>query len=379
MKFQNFIIEVKEAWISFKAFDVYEKFIHFLLTEVTRTHIYFGGICFIFGTLIGIGMGIRIKDSVVAPQKMRAVVANSFKGLEAISIVEDIIAPKIISPDQVLIQVKAAAIDYLDIKISEGYGRVWRRHLNKYNPNDWGNLPVVLGRDCSGVVVAVGKNVSKVEQGDEVWLAVPVHHQGTLSEYLVVSDSLVALKPAQLSHECAAALPYSIMKAWDALVNQAALGEMSTAGKRVLIHAGASGVGVVAIQLVRAWGGHVTTTVSSQMQALAHMLGADDVITYDTSNFEKELMLREKYDVIFNPLGPILPESSLLQFCNPGGFVVTAAHPNFASDSYGIVMGLLCTIFIRTAYFFTKAPWVKGGKMRDVEISGDVLERGNST
>lgn len=63
---------------------------------------------------------------------------------------------------------------------------------------------------------------------------------------------------------------------------------------RVLVHAGVSGVGVVAVQLVRAWGGIVTTTVSSRAAPLVHMLGAHDVITYDNSNFDKELLLREK-------------------------------------------------------------------------------------
>ncbi|RXG53322.1 Reticulon-4-interacting protein 1-like protein, mitochondrial [Armadillidium vulgare] len=331
--------------------------------------------CFVFGTLIGIGMGIRIRNNVVAPQRMRAVVATSYKGLEAINVVEDILAPRIISPDQVLIQVKAAGIDYLDIKICEGYGRVMRNQLNKYNPNDWGELPVILGRDCSGVVVSVGMNVSKVQQGDEVWLAVPVHHQGTLSEYMVVSEKFVALKPSQLTHEGAAALPYNIMKAWDSLVNQAGLGEMSTAGKRVLIHAGVSGIGLVAIQLIRAWGGHVTTTVNSQMLPLAQNLGADDVITYDTNNFEKELLVREKFDVVLNPLGPILNESNLLEICTPGGLVVTAAHTNFPSDSYGYFWGLLFMLYIRMKYYFTNTPWVTGGKLGTLDISGKVLER----
>lgn len=65
-----------------------------------------------------------------------------------------------------------------------------------------------------------------------MWLAVPFYHPGTLSEYVVVSEELVAPKPAQLTFEGAAALPYSIMTAWDALVTQAGLGPDSTAGKR---------------------------------------------------------------------------------------------------------------------------------------------------
>ena len=62
----------------------------------------------------------------------------------------------------------------------------------------------------------------------------------------------------------------------------------------MLIHAGASGPGLIAIQLIRSWGGHITTTVTTKAQPLVHMLGADDVITYDTCNFEKELLIRER-------------------------------------------------------------------------------------
>ena len=67
---------------------------------------------------------------------------------------------------------------------------------------------------------------------------------------------------------------------------------------RVLIHAGVSGIGVVALQLVKAWGANVTTTVSSRAAPLAQMLGADDVISYDSTNFDKELHLREKYVLV---------------------------------------------------------------------------------
>ena len=67
----------------------------------------------------------------------------------------------------------------------------------------------------------------------------------------------------------------------------------------MLVHAGVSGVGVVALQLVRAWGGSVTTTVSSRAAPLAHMLGAEDIITYDNSNFDKELLMREKFVSFF--------------------------------------------------------------------------------
>lgn len=373
-RIRSWLAQLKEALSAVSPSKIYDRVFIFFITEATRTHIYFGGACFCLGGIFGILLGMRLRSSLVAPQRMRAVVINSYRGIEAIGVVEDIVAPRIVDPHQVLVQVKAAGIDYLDIRVAQGYGRVLRRQLNKYNPNTDGEFPAVLGRDCSGVVVAVGRDVSRVEPGEEVWLAVPFYHPGTLSEYVVVSEELVAPKPSQLTFEGAAALPYSIMTAWDALVTQAGLGPDSTAGKRVLVHAGVSGVGVVAVQLVRAWGGSVTTTVSSRAAQLAHMLGAEDVITYDNSNFDKELMLREKYDVILNTVGQVLHEPCL-KYCLPDGIVVTTASSLLASDSYGYMMGGLYSLYMRARYWFIKAPWLSGGRWGTLEVKGQVLEK----
>ncbi|KAK3862316.1 hypothetical protein Pcinc_031812 [Petrolisthes cinctipes] len=372
-RLRDYAAQLREALSAFKPAEVYDRVFIFFVTEVTRTHIYFGGACFFVGGIFGILMGMRLRHSIVAPQQMRAVVANSYRGMEAIGVVEDLLAPRIVEPRQVLIQVKAAGIDYLDIKISEGYGRVLRHQLNKYNPNTEDEFPVVLGRDCSGVVVAVGTEVTRVEQGEEVWLAVPFYHPGTLSEYVVVSEELVASKPSQLTFEGAAVLPYSLMIAWDALVTQAGLGPDTTTGKRVLVHAGVSGVGVVAVQLVRAWGGIVTTTVSSRAASLVHMLGAQDIITYDNSNFDKELLLREKYDVILNTVGEVLHDSCL-KHCIPGGTVVTTTSAHLASDSYGYISGGFYSLYMRARLFFTKAPWLTGGGWGKLDVNGHVLE-----
>lgn len=373
-RIRSWLAQLKEALSAVSPSKMYDRVFIFFITEATRTHIYFGGACFCLGGIFGILLGMRLRSSLVAPQRMRAVVINSYRGIEAIGVVEDIVAPRIVDPHQVLVQVKAAGIDYLDIRVAQGYGRVLRRQLNKYNPNTDGEFPAVLGRDCSGVVVAVGRDVSRVEPGEEVWLAVPFYHPGTLSEYVVVSEELVAPKPSQLTFEGAAALPYSIMTAWDALVTQAGLGPDSTAGKRVLVHAGVSGVGVVAVQLVRAWGGSVTTTVSSRAAQLAHMLGAEDVITYDNSNFDKELLLREKYDVILNTVGQVLHEPCL-KYCLPDGIVVTTASSLLASDSYGYMMGGLYSLYMRARYWFIKAPWLSGGRWGTLEVKGQVLEK----
>ncbi|XP_076043233.1 NAD(P)H oxidoreductase RTN4IP1, mitochondrial-like isoform X2 [Oratosquilla oratoria] len=372
-KIQEMMRRLREILSTLKPEEIYQRFMFFVFTEMTKAHMYFGGFCFIVGGTIGIVVGMRLRASIVAPQKMRAVVANSYKGVESILVVEDMLAPRIVEPYQVLVQVKSAGIDYLDIKVAEGYARVLRKQLNKYNPNNTGEFPVVLGRDCAGIVVAVGKEVSRVDQGDEVWLAVPVFHPGTMSEYIVVNEEFLSLKPRQLTFEGAAALPYNIMTAWDALVRQAGLNPETSKGKRVLIHAGASGIGVVGIQLAKAWGAHVTTTVTTRAAPLVHMLGADDVITFDNSNFDKELLLREKYDVILNTVGQVLHESST-KHCLPGGMVVTTTMCPLASDSYGYISGALYSLLMRCKYFFTKAPWQTGSGWGTIRVAGQVLD-----
>uniref|UniRef100_A0A6A7G0W3 Reticulon-4-interacting protein 1 homolog n=1 Tax=Hirondellea gigas TaxID=1518452 RepID=A0A6A7G0W3_9CRUS len=356
---------------------LYDRCFIFILHEVTRTHVYLCCVCFVGGGLVGAMMGSRVRNSVAAPQKMRAIVVNSYNGLEGISVVEDVCAPRLSSREQILVQVKAAAIDSLDLCVARGYGRASRRHLNRYNPNCAGEFPVVLGRDCAGVVVAVGADVDDFAPGDEVWLSVPLHHQGTLCEYIVVKSELVALKPPEITMEAAAALPFALMQAWGAMVQQAGIdGEDAAKGKRFLIHSGVSSVGVVLVQLASLWGGHVTTTLSSSHHAqLAQMLGAHDIITCDTAVLAKELSMRDKFDVILNPGGAALHEESLKHVL-PDGVVVSTALPELPADTYGVVIGGIYSLLLRLRFLVTKSRWVRGISYGHTPlVSGDILRK----
>lgn len=93
-------------------------------------------------------------------------------------------------------------------------------------------MPVVLGRDCAGIVVDIGKNVTGFDVGDEVFLAVPSWAPGTMSEYLVVTESQLAKKPKLISFEASACLPYSGCIAWNALVNESGIEEGNAKGRR---------------------------------------------------------------------------------------------------------------------------------------------------
>ena len=117
----------------------------------------------------------------------------------------DLTVPKIVKPNEVLVRIHAASIDLIDIALLSGLGRIEQTLFKCSNASS-----KVLGRDFSGVVLDVGRNVSHLEVGDQCWSAIPLAvRNGSLSEFVVMESSSVRLKPAHLSHDGAATLPYS--------------------------------------------------------------------------------------------------------------------------------------------------------------------------
>jgi len=324
------------------------------------------GVGVLFGYLFG-----RRACHVVSTVKVRGVGVNRYTGIESVHTADEVPMPLISNPHHVLIQVRAASVDSVDLRIASGYGRALRRHLNKYNKG-FGEFPVVLGRDCSGVVMDVGSDVKCYEIGDRVWLSTPYWSQGLMSEYICVSESHVAKMPSQLMYEGGASIPYSAMVLWNALVVQAEFTPETAPGQRVLIHVGDSGVGVLAIQVVKAWGGHVTTTVGRAGASIAAMLSADDVIIHTEGNFTKELLLREKFDVILNTVGSAV-HSSCLAHIKEGGVVVSAVASVLPSDSHGILFACLYSLWIQLRMIFSKDLWW-AASWESVEFRVEILE-----
>ncbi|XP_067142079.1 reticulon-4-interacting protein 1 homolog, mitochondrial-like [Centruroides vittatus] len=293
-------------------------------------------------------------------QVMKGVVTIGFEGLKDIRIVEDLQKPSIKDDDEILIQVKATAIDVLDLKITQGYGRVLRRHLNRFTKHAKGEFPVILGRDAAGIVEEVGKEVTSVDVGEEVWFFSNYWQSGLMAEYVVVKESQVNKKPKNLTFEQAASLPYVGILTLDVLLNQAKLDPESTRNKRILVHAGHTAYGILAIQLIKLWGGHVTTTVPTFGLPLVRLYGADDVIVYSVTDFKTELQKRIKYDIILNPVGTFLHESCL-DICSSNGRVVSIVNSPFIFDSCGILMGTVTSAWMKLKFMilelFGKTSW----------------------
>jgi NADPH:quinone reductase-like Zn-dependent oxidoreductase len=168
--------------------------------------------------------------------------------------------------------VHATAINPIDWKIRAGYLKGIRDYV----------LPLIPGWDFSGAVESVGPGVTQWKAGDEVYGRPDLGRSGTYAEYFVVRESEIAPKPKSLDHVHAAAIPLTGLTAWQALFDHGGL----SAGQKVLIHAGAGGVGSFAIQFAKRKGAYVAATASGRNQSFLKELGADQPINYETTRFE---------------------------------------------------------------------------------------------
>ncbi|XP_058796861.1 reticulon-4-interacting protein 1, mitochondrial-like isoform X2 [Phymastichus coffea] len=297
---------------------------------------------------------------------MKAIVCHNYVGIEGVSTIDDSEMPTIKKSNELLIQVKAACIHDVDIKICSGYSRTYRRLLNSGKNKD---LPVILGRDCAGVVVDIGQNVINFDIGDKVFLAVPSWSTGTMAEYIVVTENRVAKMPKILPYEASASLPYSGCIAWDALINGSVIKEGNAKGKRVLVYGGTTPVGCILIQLVKLWGGYVVATCRSEAAPIIKALGAEEIIFLNDLDASKELELHNKYDAIFYTGGQLKHESSLKKYMLPYGSYVSTIPEYLASDSLGYVSGSLFSGCIRIKLLFqyflgvSTYHWKEGSKL----------------
>ena len=217
---------------------------------------------------------------------MKAAVIHDFGGIDQLAI-EDVAVPKP-ADGEVLIDVQASGINPIDFKTRNGMG------VNR----GWDRVPenIILGWDISGVVVESQSDAWRA--GDAVFgmPRFPALTDG-YAEFVTAPGNELARKPNGTSHLEAAAVPLAALTAWQALFDNAGLEN----GQHVLIHAGAGGVGHLAIQLAKWKGAHVTATCSSRNIDFVVSLGADDVIDYTQSDFSEKAA---NMDVVFHMISP---------------------------------------------------------------------------
>jgi NADPH2:quinone reductase len=231
-------------------------------------------------------------DAGMMRETMRAMVLRDFGAPDVFG--ERMLPVPVPGPGEVLVRVRASSVNPVDGKIRSGM-------LRAIAPPD----PVVLGCDVAGEVVACGAGVGTFRAGDAVYgcaggvKGLP----GALAEYMVADAALLAPKPAELDWEEAAALPLVTITAWEGLIDRAGVRE----GQRVLIHAGAGGVGHVALQLAAARGAQVWTTVSgARKAALAKSLADVRTIDYRSGTVEEYVQSEtggEGFGIVMDTVG----------------------------------------------------------------------------
>jgi NADPH:quinone reductase len=224
---------------------------------------------------------------------------------------QDITEPSLSNATQVKVKLQAAGINPVDTKV--------RRH-GVFYPLP---LPTVLGCDGAGVIVEIGSAVKHFKVGDKVWFC---HgglgrEQGNYAEYTVLDERWVSTSPTNYSMIEAAAAPLVLITAWGALFSKGQL----QAGQTVLIHAGAGGVGHVAIQLAKIKGARVIATVSSaEKAAFAKRLGADETVIYHPNGFAEQvnqLTAGKGADLVIDTVGPEVFKESILATAHFGRLI----------------------------------------------------------
>ncbi len=255
---------------------------------------------------------------------MKTIMMTAIGGPDVLKI-QDADELEITLPTQIKVKLHAAGVNPVDTKI---------RRNGLFYPNP---LPAILGCDGAGEVVAMGPAVDLFKPGDKVWFC---HgglgrEQGNYAEYTVIDQRWASIMPKTLSFAEASAMPLVLITAWGGLYERGGL----QSGQTVLIHAGAGGVGHVAIQLAKLKGARVITTVSSEQKAeFVRSLGADEVVIYKPNGFAdvvNELTDGKGCDLVFDTVGPDVFKESiavtahfgrLITLLDPGALNLTEAR-----------------------------------------------------
>jgi NADPH:quinone reductase-like Zn-dependent oxidoreductase len=236
---------------------------------------------------------------------MRAYVLKRYGGPEG-SVLTDVLAPTP-GPRDILVDVRAAGLNPVDFKFREGKLRAILRP----------RLPLALGNELAGEVVAVGSRVERFRVGDRVFARVAKDRAGAFAERACVDEDYAALMPGTLDFTEAAALPLAGLTALQALRD--ILGVKP--GQRVFISGGAGGVGTFAIQIAKWLGAHVTTTASKRGEALVRSLGCDEVIDYTVQDIAG---VDGRFDAGFDLIGGKTLDQ-MFEIMKPGATIVSVA------------------------------------------------------
>jgi NADPH:quinone reductase-like Zn-dependent oxidoreductase len=301
-----------------------------------------------------------------APHKVKTMKAwrvNDFGSTDAMTL-EEIARPQP-GAGEILVKVAAAGVGPWDGWIRSGHSAL---------PQP---LPLTLGSDLSGIVVAIGDGVGDFAVGEAVYGVTNVRFTGAYAEYAVASAEMMAGKPESLSDAEAASVPVIAVTAWQALFEQARVGQ----GQTVLIHGAAGNVGAYAVQFARQSGAHVVATAGTGDVEIVRALGADEVIDYKTARFED---VAHDVDVVIDLVGGETQGRSFAVLKRGGLLVSAVLKPNQALAERHGVRALFFLVEVTTMHLSRIAEMIDAGELTvnvgtvlpfaDARIAHEMLE-----
>jgi len=256
---------------------------------------------------------------------MKAMTSKQFGPFDKLRLT-DLPTPKP-QKNEVQIKVAYAGVNPIDCKIAEGL-------VQARMPSDF---PLTLGWECSGVVSMVGSDVKKFKVGDHVFVLVwrEIIKDGTFAEFICFDADKVALMPKNIGFKEAGVIPLTGLTAWQSLVD---FGKIK-AGQTVLIHAGAGGIGSMAIQIAKAQGAKVYTTARAENHAYVKRFGADVAIDYTKEKFADVMNKLEPkgVDIVYDTIGKETLKESV-GLVKKGGVLISITDPlkDIDADALGI-------------------------------------------
>jgi NADPH:quinone reductase-like Zn-dependent oxidoreductase len=248
-------------------------------------------------------------------------------------------------PGEILVKVEAAGVGPWD-----GWIRAGKSALPQ-------PLPLILGSDLSGEIVATGPGVSELRVGEQVYGVTNPQSIGAYAEYVLASAAMVSSKPTSLTYIEAASVPVIAVTAWQALFDQAQL----KAGQTVVIHGAAGNVGSYAVQLARRAGLQTIATVATDDIAFVRDLGANTVIDYRTQRFEGEA---RDADAVIDLVGGETQNRSFQVLRRGGKLISAVSRPDQHLAERQGVEAAFFLVNVTSQYLAEIAGLIDGGKLR---------------
>ncbi len=291
---------------------------------------------------------------------MKAVQIKSYSK-EINTILSDIPKPKI-SDSEVLIQVKAAAVNPVELLIMTGSVKL----IQSYP------MPLTLGNECSGIVEQVGSKVKDFQKGDRVYTRLPISKIGAFAEYVAVDQSAIAKMPKGYDFNTAATIPLTGLTAYQAIVEEME----AKPGQTILIPGGSGSFGQMAVPIAKALGLRVIVTGNARAKEQFLSMGVDRYLDYKTENYWEVLA---DVDHVIDTLGPAEFEHELSVLKKGGRLVSLRTGPNKAFALRHHFSGLKKLLFTVAGSKYDKAARKQGKEYRFIFVRSNGVQLQNIT